>query len=68
MNRSPVLLLTIFLPGQVQTVAALSLALFFKCNKIAAARGTWVTNPLYSPFVYHDKRAERRRVRRPKRI
>lgn len=36
-----------------QTVAALGMALLFKCNKIAAVLGTWVTNPLYAPFVYY---------------
>ncbi|MFO7727656.1 MAG: DUF2062 domain-containing protein [Desulfonatronovibrio sp.] len=36
-----------------QTVAGLGLALLFKCSKIAAALGTWVTNPLYAPFVYY---------------
>ncbi|WP_244147286.1 DUF2062 domain-containing protein [Desulfonatronovibrio hydrogenovorans] len=36
-----------------QTVVALGLAFAFRCNKIAAALGTWVTNPLYAPFVYY---------------
>lgn len=37
----------------LQTVTALLLAFFFKCSKIAAAAGTWITNPLYAPFVYY---------------
>lgn len=36
-----------------QTVTALGLAFFFRCSKIAAALGTWITNPLYAPFVYY---------------
>ena len=37
----------------LQTVAAVILAFFFKCSKIAAAIGTWITNPLYAPFVFY---------------
>ncbi|RQD68116.1 MAG: DUF2062 domain-containing protein [Desulfonatronovibrio sp. MSAO_Bac4] len=36
-----------------QTVVALGLAFVIRCNKIAAAAGTWITNPLYAPFVYY---------------
>lgn len=36
-----------------QTVAALGVAFIFRCSKIAAALGTWITNPLYAPFVYY---------------
>ncbi len=36
-----------------QTLTALGLAFFFRCSKIAAALGTWITNPLYAPFVYY---------------
>ncbi|MBT8764102.1 DUF2062 domain-containing protein [Desulfohalobiaceae bacterium Ax17] len=36
-----------------QTVVALSLAFVFKCNKIAAALGTWVSNPVNVPFFYY---------------
>jgi len=37
----------------LQTVTALILAFFLRCSKIAAAAGTWITNPLYAPFVYY---------------
>ncbi len=36
-----------------QTLTALGFAFFFRCSKIAAALGTWITNPLYAPFVYY---------------
>jgi uncharacterized protein len=36
-----------------QTITALGFAFFFRCSKIAAALGTWITNPLYAPFVYY---------------
>ncbi len=36
-----------------QTLTALGGAFFFRCSKIAAALGTWITNPLYAPFVYY---------------
>ncbi|MFW5730184.1 MAG: DUF2062 domain-containing protein [Desulfonatronovibrionaceae bacterium] len=36
-----------------QTAAALALAFLFRCSKITAALGTWITNPLYAPFVYY---------------
>jgi len=37
----------------LQTVVSVILAFFFKCSKIAAAIGTWITNPLYAPFVFY---------------
>ena len=37
----------------LQTLTALILAFIIRCSKIAAAAGTWVTNPLYAPFVYY---------------
>jgi uncharacterized protein (DUF2062 family) len=36
-----------------QTVIAVSLAFFFRCSKITAALGTWVTNPANVVFVYY---------------
>lgn len=36
-----------------QTVIALALAVVFRCNKLAAALGTWVSNPLNVPFFYY---------------
>jgi len=36
-----------------QTVIALALAYIFRCNKIAAALGTWVSNPANVVFVYY---------------
>lgn len=36
-----------------QTVTALGIAFSLRCSKIAAALGTWITNPLYAPFVYY---------------
>lgn len=35
-----------------QTVTAVGLALVLRCGKIAAALGTWVTNPFNVPLVY----------------
>lgn len=35
-----------------QTALAVTLAIFFSCSKIAAAIGTWVTNPLSWGFLY----------------
>jgi len=37
----------------LQTVTALVLAFLLRCSKLAAALGTWITNPLYAPFVYY---------------
>ncbi len=37
----------------LQTVVAVGFAFFIRCSKIAAALGTWITNPLYAPFVYY---------------
>ncbi len=37
----------------LQTVVALAIAHMFRCSKIAAAAGTWITNPFYAPFVYY---------------
>ena len=37
----------------LQTLTALIVAFIIRCSKIAAAAGTWVTNPLYAPFVYY---------------
>ena len=36
-----------------QTIIALALAVVFRCNKLAAALGTWVSNPLNVPFFYY---------------
>ena len=36
----------------IQTPAAILLAALFKWNKISAAIGVWITNPLTAPFVY----------------
>jgi len=36
-----------------QTVVAVSLAFVFRSNKIAAALGTWVSNPVNVPFFYY---------------
>ena len=36
-----------------QTALAVALALFFKGSKIAAALGTWVSNPLNWYFLYY---------------
>jgi uncharacterized protein (DUF2062 family) len=36
-----------------QTVIAVTLAFFFRCSKITAALGTWVTNPANVVFVYY---------------
>ena len=36
-----------------QTVIALALAVVLRCNKLAAALGTWVSNPLNVPFFYY---------------
>jgi hypothetical protein len=36
-----------------QTVIAVALAFFFRCSKITAALGTWVTNPANVVFVYY---------------
>jgi len=36
-----------------QTVIALALAYIFRCNKLAAALGTWVSNPANVVFVYY---------------
>ncbi|SDN97636.1 hypothetical protein SAMN04488516_11412 [Desulfonauticus submarinus] len=36
-----------------QTVVAVALAFLFRSNKIAAALGTWVSNPLNVPFLYY---------------
>ncbi|MFK4764914.1 DUF2062 domain-containing protein [Desulfobaculum sp. SPO524] len=36
-----------------QTVAVLTLAFIFKGNKIAAALGTWISNPIDLPFFYY---------------
>jgi uncharacterized protein (DUF2062 family) len=35
-----------------QMVLAIFLAMLFKENKIAAAVGVWITNPLTAPFIY----------------
>jgi uncharacterized protein (DUF2062 family) len=35
-----------------QMVIAIFLATLFKWNKIAAALGVWLTNPLTAPFIY----------------
>jgi hypothetical protein len=36
-----------------QTILALSLALVFRASKVAAALGTWVSNPLTWTFLYY---------------
>ncbi|NCC24767.1 MAG: DUF2062 domain-containing protein [Deltaproteobacteria bacterium] len=36
-----------------QTVLALALAFFCRCSKIAAALGTWVSNPANMVFLYY---------------
>jgi hypothetical protein len=36
-----------------QTVIALGLAVVLRCNKLSAALGTWVSNPLNVPLVYY---------------
>ena len=36
-----------------QTVLALTLALLFRASKVAAALGTWVSNPLTWTFLYY---------------
>jgi len=36
----------------LHTVIAIFLAALFKWNKISAALGVWVTNPLTAPFIY----------------
>ncbi len=36
-----------------QIITALAIAIVLRCSKIAAALGTWITNPLYAPFVYY---------------
>ncbi len=36
-----------------QTAAAVALALCFKCSKLTAALGTWVSNPLDWYFLYY---------------
>lgn len=36
-----------------QTVVVLTLAFIFKGNKIAAALGTWISNPIDLPFFYY---------------
>lgn len=45
-----------------QTLTALGFAFFFRCSKIAAALGTWITNPLYAPFVYYGLYLVGRRI------
>lgn len=40
-----------FPPG-VQTIVALAVAPLLRCNLVAAALTTWVTNPLTIPFIY----------------
>ena len=36
-----------------QTLIALAFAVLFRCNKLAAALGTWVSNPANVVFVYY---------------
>ncbi len=36
-----------------QTLIALALAVLFRCSKLAAALGTWVSNPANVVFVYY---------------
>ncbi len=36
----------------IQMVIAVFLAMFLEENKIAAAVGVWITNPLTAPFIY----------------
>lgn len=36
----------------IQTAIAIFLAALFKWNKLAAAIGVWITNPLTAPFIY----------------
>jgi len=36
----------------IQTAFAIFLAAIIKCNKISAAIGVWITNPLSAPFIY----------------
>jgi hypothetical protein len=37
-----------------QTILALTLALVFRASKVAAALGTWVSNPLTWTFLYYS--------------
>lgn len=36
----------------LQTLLVLALATLFKWNKLSAAVGVWITNPLTAPFIY----------------
>ena len=36
-----------------QTAVAITLALFFRCSKLTAALGTWISNPLDWYFLYY---------------
>jgi len=36
-----------------QTAVAIILALFFRCSKLTAALGTWISNPLDWYFLYY---------------